>query len=81
MPTRVTAQLIRGIPKKNGEVVDYYNVFANIQMALRGYTLGNGEAGNEEQPKVLIQDLFKEKSHRLLELVYEYSTRGLKWAA
>jgi len=38
---RVTSYAINDIPKKNGELVDYYNVFRNLKKALRNYATGN----------------------------------------
>ncbi len=38
---RVTPHLINGVGKKNGEIVDYYNVFRNMKRALADYALGD----------------------------------------
>jgi type I restriction enzyme R subunit len=46
---RVTSHIIDGVPKTNGEVVDYYNVFRNMKKALAVYA----ESDGKEQP---IQD-------------------------
>lgn len=43
---RVTSHKIKDVVKKNGEVVDYFNVFRNMKRALADYALGSGE--NEE---------------------------------
>ena len=43
---RVTPSQINGIEKKNGEVVDYYNVFRNMKQALKDYA--QGEDGQDE---------------------------------
>lgn len=40
---RVTPTQINGVEKKNGEVVDYYNVFRNMKRALRDYALGEDD--------------------------------------
>jgi len=40
---RVTPTQINGVEKKNGEVVDYYNVFRNMKQALRDYALGEDD--------------------------------------
>lgn len=52
---RVTTHLINNIPKKNGEIVDYYNVFRNLKAALKEYALGD-EAG--EKPVQDKSDLY-----------------------
>lgn len=58
---RVTSYLINGITKRNGEIVDYYNVFRNMKKALKEY--GTGEDGLEDPPvkdkKVLFELLDK----------------------
>ena len=45
---RVTPTQINGVEKKNGEVVDYYNVFRNMKQALKDYA--QGEDGQDEPP-------------------------------
>lgn len=45
---RVTPTQINGVEKKNGEVVDYYNVFRNMKQALKDYA--QGEEGQDEPP-------------------------------
>lgn len=45
---RVTSWKINGVEKKNGEIVDYYNVFRNMRKALRDYA--QGQEGQEEPP-------------------------------
>ncbi|MFZ5601691.1 MAG: type I restriction endonuclease subunit R, partial [Pseudomonadota bacterium] len=40
---RVTGWQINGVTKLNGEIVDYYNVFRNMQKALKNY--GQGQEG------------------------------------
>lgn len=45
---RVTPWQINGIEKKNGEIVDYYNVFRNMKKALKDYA--QGEDGLDEPP-------------------------------
>lgn len=47
---RVTSHLVRGIPKRNGEVVDYYNVFANMKKALADYALGDDKNKDNQEP-------------------------------
>ena len=44
---RVTPYEINGVIKKNGEIIDYYNVFRNMRKALFEYALGSeGEPGD-----------------------------------
>ena len=45
---RVTSWKINGVEKKNGEIIDYYNVFRNMRKALRDYA--QGQEGQEEPP-------------------------------
>lgn len=40
---RVTSWKINGVEKKNGEVVDYYGVFRNMEKALKDYAQGASE--------------------------------------
>jgi len=54
---RVTSWKINGKEKKNGEIIDYYNVFRNMNKALKDYAQG-GE-GNEDMPVREKGDLFK----------------------
>lgn len=37
---RVTSHTINGVAKRNGEVVDYYNVFRRMKKALKDYAAG-----------------------------------------
>ena len=58
---RVAAYKIKGysgkyIEKKNGEIVDYYNVFRNMKKALADYA--QGEEGSEEPPVKEKAELF-----------------------
>lgn len=45
---RVTAWKINGVEKKNGEIIDYYNVFRNMRKALKDYA--QGREGQEKPP-------------------------------
>ena len=45
---RVTSWKINGVEKKNGEIIDYYNVFRNMRKALKDYA--QGQEGQEEPP-------------------------------
>ncbi|MFW2374532.1 MAG: type I restriction enzyme endonuclease domain-containing protein [Gammaproteobacteria bacterium] len=58
---RVSSFSIRGysgdmIEKRNGEIVDYYNVFRNMKKALKDYALGDGDKG--EKPVKEKKELF-----------------------
>lgn len=58
---RVTDFLINNKPKKNGLVVDYYNVFRNLKKAFASYgggSIGNGEDKDENSPAREIEQLF-----------------------
>ncbi len=67
---RVTDHLINKKPKKNGLIVDYYNVFRNLKKAFASYgggALGNGKEKDEDAPVqekdqlyVLLQDAINE---------------------
>ena len=54
---RVTSWKINGKEKKNGEIVDYYNVFRNMRKALKDYA--QGQEGQEEMPVREKGELFK----------------------
>ena len=45
---RVTPWKINGVEKKNGDIVDYYNVFRHMRKALKDYA--QGEEGLDEPP-------------------------------
>jgi type I restriction enzyme R subunit len=45
---RVTTYKINNVTKKNGDIVDYYNVFRNMKKALKDYA--QGEEGLDEAP-------------------------------
>jgi type I restriction enzyme R subunit len=63
---RVTSWKINGVEKRNGEIVDYYNVFRNMKLALKDYAQG----GDEIDPPV------KEKSE-LFRLLDDAMEQGL----
>jgi len=51
---RVASYRIKGysgelIEKKNGDIVDYYNVFRNMKKALRDYAQGTDDGGGDDQ--------------------------------
>ena len=52
---RVTSVKINQVEKRNGEIVDYYNVFRNMRKALNDYGLGDDA---EEQPVQEKAELF-----------------------
>lgn len=49
---RVCPVEICGVAKRNGEIVDYYNVFRSMKRALADYAIGSGpeDASGEEDP-------------------------------
>src|SRR5207247_1134582 len=51
---RVTSWKINDVEKKNGEIIDYYNVFRNMRKALKDYA-----QGQEELPVREKKELFK----------------------
>jgi type I restriction enzyme R subunit len=51
---RVTSYKINGVVKKNGEVIDYYNVFRNMRQALADYGLGSD--GKEQEAPIQEKD-------------------------
>ncbi|MDD5612753.1 MAG: DUF3387 domain-containing protein, partial [Gallionella sp.] len=53
---RVTSWKINDIEKRNGEIVDYYNVFRNMKRALKDYAQGGDE---EDQPVKEKAELFR----------------------
>jgi type I restriction enzyme R subunit len=54
---RVTSWKINGVEKRNGEIIDYYNVFRNMRKALKDYA--QGQEGQEDQPVHEKKELFK----------------------
>lgn len=55
---RVSSFVIRNVIKKNGEIIDYYNVFRNMKKALRDYGQGSKEKDDEPvQEKSRLFDL------------------------
>jgi type I restriction enzyme R subunit len=53
---RVTSWKIDGVEKKNGEIIDYYNVFRNMRKALRDYA--QGDEGKGDMPVREKKELF-----------------------
>lgn len=68
---RVTSWQINGVPKRNGEIVDYYNVFRNMKKALRDYAQGQGD---DEPPPV------RDKAE-LFELLDDAIAQGIVFCA
>ncbi|MFP4243345.1 MAG: type I restriction endonuclease subunit R, partial [Chitinispirillaceae bacterium] len=60
---RVCPVTINGVSKKNGEIVDYYNVFRNMKRALRDY--GQGTNDGKEDGNNPVEE--KEKLFELLD--------------
>lgn len=54
---RVTSWKINGVEKRNGEIIDYYNVFRNMKKALKDYA--QGQEGLDEPPVREKKELFK----------------------
>jgi type I restriction enzyme R subunit len=54
---RVTSWKINDKEKKNGEIIDYYNVFRNMRRALKDYA--QGQEGQEDNPVQEKDALFK----------------------
>lgn len=54
---RVTPFQINNVTKKNGEIVDYYNVFRNMKKALKDYA--QGQDGQDEPPVREKTELFR----------------------
>ena len=54
---RVTSWKINGVEKKNGEIIDYYNVFRNMKKALKDYA--QGQEGQDKPPVQEKKVLFK----------------------
>jgi type I restriction enzyme R subunit len=54
---RVTSWKIREVEKRNGELIDYYNVFRNMRKALKDYA--QGQEGKEDLPVQEKAELFK----------------------
>ena len=72
---RVTDFLIHGKPKKNGLIVDYYNVFRNLKKAFASYGggSGNGDGKGDDTP---VQD-----KDQLFVLLQDAITECEKWCS
>jgi type I restriction enzyme R subunit len=54
---RVCSHKIRGVEKKNGEVVDYYGVLGRLKKAIKDY--GQGGEGADDPPVKDVEELFR----------------------
>ncbi len=63
---RVSDYKINGVPKLNGEIIDYYNVFRNMKRALAAYAIGSGDEA----------DLPVQDKSELFKLLDEALTQG-----
>ena len=62
---RVTSHTINDVTKRNGEVVDYYNVFRSMKKALSDYALGDDrERESPVQDKANLFDLLDDALHQ-----------------
>lgn len=68
---RVTSWKIYDKEKKNGEIIDYYNVFRNMRKALKDYAQGND--GKEDMPVQEKDELFN--------LLDDAIAQGMEFAA
>ncbi len=57
---RVTSHRINDVRKTHGEIIDYYNVFRNLQKALRDYGEGSDAGDMPVQDKGVLFDLLQE---------------------
>lgn len=57
---RVTSYTINGVTKKNGEIIDYYNVFRNMKKALKDYALGSDDEDLPIKDKTVLFNLLDE---------------------
>ncbi|MEO1180967.1 MAG: HsdR family type I site-specific deoxyribonuclease, partial [Cyanobacteria bacterium J06636_28] len=55
---RVSSHIIGNIPKANGEIIDYYNVFRNMERALAAYALGDKQPSDQDLPVQKKDNLF-----------------------
>jgi type I restriction enzyme R subunit len=57
---RVTSHRINGVRKTHGEIIDYYNVFRNLQRALKDYGEGSDGSDMPVQEKTVLRDLLQQ---------------------
>jgi type I restriction enzyme, R subunit len=72
---RVTSWKINGVEKKNGEIIDYYNVFRNMRKALKDYA--QGPEGQEDLPVQEKTELFKLLDDAIAQGIAYCSTLGI----
>jgi type I restriction enzyme, R subunit len=69
---RVTSFEVNGVAKRNGEIIDYYNVFRNMKKALTDYAVGT-----EGKP----QDMPVQEKDELFKLLDDALSEGVKFCA
>ena len=69
---RITAYLINGISKLNGEIIDYYGVFKNLKKALAVYAQGSQTNGVQVEKIVESKDVLKNLLKAVLEQCVTY---------
>lgn len=57
---RVTTHVIDGVTKNNGEIIDYYNVFRNLRIALKDYAIGDDTGDQPVQDKSELIELLRQ---------------------
>jgi type I restriction enzyme R subunit len=78
-PNRVTSWKINGVEKRNGEIIDYYNVFRNMRKALKDYAQGQG--GKEKPPVQEKKELFKLLDDSIAEGMAFCAEKGIDFKA
>jgi type I restriction enzyme R subunit len=68
---RVTSWKINGVEKRNGEIVDYYNVFRNMKQALKDYAQGGVEVDSPVQEKAMLFRLLDDAIEQGLAFCHE----------
>lgn len=73
-PNRVSEFKINGVSKLNGEIIDYYNVFRNMQRALADYATGSGDpAQPPAQDKAALFALLDDAIQQGLSFCHEHA--------
>ncbi|MFD3166340.1 type I restriction endonuclease subunit R [Herpetosiphon sp. NSE202] len=72
---RVSAYTINNVSKLNGEIIDYYNVFRNMQQALQAYA--QGSAGLSAMPVREKSELFRLYDHAIAEATLFCQNNGI----
>ncbi|MDR3390549.1 MAG: type I restriction endonuclease subunit R [Sulfuriferula sp.] len=68
---RVTSWKINGVEKRNGEIVDYYNVFRNMKQALKDYAQGGDKVDSPVQEKAMLFRLLDDAIEQGLAFCHE----------